>query len=175
MAPRWLTKCLFCSVRALQSRLQISINGLHFTPHCDYTLNILNILLLQTISVNDTNELWPHLKALDFGLPVKAACRSCGGLESAHFNITSEVWVFASSFLFYPTHYYILPSCIRFSTYSMLFIKDKVPSQILASCKTFHGGVFSWRLCSMNHMCMLLCLFWVWGVIAEIKLYDEVS
>lgn len=72
LAPRWLTNSLFCSVRALQNRLQISINGLHFIPHCD----LANMVLLKTISVNDTHEPWPHLKALDFGLAVKAAGRS---------------------------------------------------------------------------------------------------
>lgn len=39
-----------------------SIKGLHFTPHCD----LANILLLQTVSVSDTHEPSPHLKALEF-------------------------------------------------------------------------------------------------------------
>lgn len=113
-------------------------------PHCD----LANILLLRTISVNESRELWPHLKALDFGLTVKAVCRDCGVLESPRFNRTWEGWGF---FLLY-----VPLSRIHFNTCSMLFIKDKTPSQILASCKTFHGRVFSWLPVSavwVTHAC----------------------
>lgn len=146
--------------RALQNRLQISINGLH----CD----LANMQLLQTISVNDTHEPWPHLKALDFGLAVKAAWRSCRVLESPHFYRTWEGWVFF--FVFFLLR--VLPSHIHFNTYSVLFIKDITPSQILASCKTFHGGVFSWLPVPAVWVTHACCCG---SFECEIIQYDEVS
>ena len=111
LASRWLANWGFSYVRALQNILQSSINGLHFTPYWD----LASVLLLQTISFNDTPEPWPHLKALDF----------CHMLESQSPWITTFQQPPRELRVFYCTYYILI------NTYSVLFIKDKAPSQIL--------------------------------------------
>lgn len=65
----------------------------------------------------------------------------------------------------------ILQSHIYFNSYSMLFIEDRTSFHILASCKTFHGGVFSWLSASATwvidaYVAMALC---VWDSIHEVS------